>query len=195
MRTFVLLISEDKVKNYTDMDNNIDVAFITNALREAQDIRLQKILSQPLYERIQAGYRDNDLNAQEQTLLYDYIDGALIYWTYYYMLDAIMLRTKQGGLVVGEAGDFSRDVTMDAYDRKRKGVEAKAVFYTDLLQRYLIANKADFPQYTEVVDFDQIAADFSKQSTSGFVLDNDYPHMYNRYGIPVYNTKYPHLPQ
>ena len=50
--TDVFLISEAKLREFTDMDNNVDTMLIKNAIREAQDIPLQQCIGTLLYNKI-----------------------------------------------------------------------------------------------------------------------------------------------
>ena len=42
--TNTFLISEAKLREFTDIANNVDSALIKNAIRESQDISLQRII-------------------------------------------------------------------------------------------------------------------------------------------------------
>jgi len=50
--TNTFLLSEVKLREYTDLDNNVDSALIKNAIRESQDIKLQSVIGTLLYEKI-----------------------------------------------------------------------------------------------------------------------------------------------
>ena len=87
--TEVIFISETRLRQFTDMNNNLSSELIKNAIREAQDIQIQRILGTKLYNRLIAGVDAADLTTNETALLNNYIADALIYWSYYYSLDAI----------------------------------------------------------------------------------------------------------
>ena len=48
--TTTLLISETKLRQFTDMNNNVDTELLRNAVREAQDIEIQRIIGTLLYD-------------------------------------------------------------------------------------------------------------------------------------------------
>ena len=91
--TNTFLISEAQIRNYTDIDNNIDSAVIKNGIREAQDIKLQPIIGTLLYEKltslVDAGTISDAANADYKTLLDSYIQNMLIYAAYYFILDSV----------------------------------------------------------------------------------------------------------
>ena len=63
--TNTFLISEAQIRNYTDIEDNVDSALVKNGIREAQDIKLQPI----------NGFRFKELLDKEYFVLHcPYID-------------------------------------------------------------------------------------------------------------------------
>ena len=81
--TQTFLISEAKLREYTDIDNNIDTALIKNGIRESQDIELQRLLGTLLYDKmltlVSGGTIGDAGNSNYKTLLDDYIQNFLLY--------------------------------------------------------------------------------------------------------------------
>ena len=50
--TNTFLISEAQIRNYTDIDDNVDTALLKNGIREAMDINLQPIIGTLLYNKL-----------------------------------------------------------------------------------------------------------------------------------------------
>jgi hypothetical protein len=50
--TTTFIISEAKLREFTDLNEMVDTALIKNAIREAQDISLQRIIGTKLYDAI-----------------------------------------------------------------------------------------------------------------------------------------------
>ena len=73
--TNTFLVSEAQIRNYTDIDNNVDSALIKNGIREAQDIKLQTVLgtllTDKIYSLVDAGTIEDSANAAYKTLLDD----------------------------------------------------------------------------------------------------------------------------
>ena len=86
--TNTFLISEAQIRNYTDIEDNIDSALIKNGIREAQDIKLQTVLgtllTEKIYSLVDAGTIGDAANAAYKTLLDSYIQNMLIYASYWY---------------------------------------------------------------------------------------------------------------
>ena len=72
--TETLIISEAKVRQFTDINDALDTALLKNAVREAQDIYLQRIIGTKLYQSILSQIdADTWTNSNYSTLVNDYI--------------------------------------------------------------------------------------------------------------------------
>lgn len=76
MATF--LISVDVIKAKGFVNSNVEAKMMSVALTRAQDLDLRPILGTSLYKRLLEGVTANDLNADEQNLLDNYITPVLI---------------------------------------------------------------------------------------------------------------------
>jgi len=85
--TTVQLISEAKIREFTDMNNNVDSKLIVNAIRESQDIDLQRLLGTLLYDKILSDVQSNTLTGAYQSLVDDYIQN--FYYTPVQQLERI----------------------------------------------------------------------------------------------------------
>lgn len=197
--TNVQLISEAKIRQYTDMNDNVDSKLIVNAIREAQDIELQRILGTLLYNKIIDDVQNNTLTGAYKTLVDDYVQNFLLYAVYYVTLEAIYLRPRNNGLLIPNGGENSDSADRSMYNVKRQSVKNKSEFYAEKLSQYLIENQGTFPELGQNVLLYQQVADFGEQYKSPIVMKyNTYsPHLKNllRMGFKVYDTKYPYLPQ
>ena len=97
--TTTFIISEEKLRQFTDINDNLDSKLIKNAVREAQDIYLQRLTGTSLYEAILNKIDTNTLSGDYQELVDDFIQPMLIYATYWEALDAIYTRPKNKELL------------------------------------------------------------------------------------------------
>ena len=197
--TTVQLISEAKIREFTDMNNNVDSKLIVNAIRESQDIDLQRLLGTLLYDKILSDVQSNTLTGAYQSLVDDYIQNFLLYATYYYTLEYIYMRPRNNGLLTPTGGDNSESVDRSMYNVKRQSVQNKREFYAEKLTDYLIENQNTYPEISQNVLLYQQVADFGEQYKSPIVMKyNTYsPHLKNllKMGFRVYDQRYPYLPQ
>jgi len=105
--TNTLIISEAVLRQFTDINDNLDSSLIKNAVREAQDIHLQRIIGTNLYESIlaQIDAGPSWTNSNYQTLVDSYIQDFLLYAAYYETLEAIYLRPRNNGLLQPNGGE------------------------------------------------------------------------------------------
>lgn len=185
--TDVLFISETKLRQFTDMNNNVSSELIKNAIREAQDIQIQRITGTALYDALIAGVKANSLTTAETTLLNDYIADAEVYWAYYYAMDAIYLRPRNNGLTRPNGGENSADVDLLYYDRKRNTIRKKAEWYSELLAQYLKTEAAEFPEYnSESKAYEKKPDKGSQYSKNPFVFRNSARGQSGYYGgLPI----------
>ncbi len=73
MAQTALLVSEQRLKQWTQLDDNVRLNEITPFILQAQDIYLQDSLGTKFYTRIKNGIIADDLTVNEKTLLNDYI--------------------------------------------------------------------------------------------------------------------------
>ncbi len=71
----VLLISETKLKAFTNINKNVDMDVLKAEIQIAQDIHLQTILGTKFYDHLlnQVSSTGNTFNADELTLVNEYI--------------------------------------------------------------------------------------------------------------------------
>jgi len=197
--TTVQLISEAKIRQFTDINDNLDSSLLVNAIREAQDIELQRILGTILYQKLLSDVQSNTLTGNYQTLVDDYVQNFLLYQVYYYALEYIYFRPRNNGLLTPQGGENSNSVDFNAYNFKRNSTKNKMEFYAEKLTDYLIENQATFPEISQSTLLYQEVADFGVQYKSPIVMKyNTYsPHLKNllKLGFRVYDSRYPYLPQ
>ena len=118
-----LLISEAKLKRFTDINNALDPDLLSSIIREAQIIHVTRLLGTPLYDKILSLVDNNTLTGNYQTLVNDYVQDSLLYWAYYESLESIYLRPRNAGLVKPTGGENNIDADIALYDKKRQSVK------------------------------------------------------------------------
>ena len=144
--TTTLLISEAKVRAFSDLNESVDNSLITNGIREAQDIVIQPIIGTKLYNTLITKIDNNSVSSSYATLIDDYIQPALVYASIYNATEAVYVRTRNNGLLTPTGGENSVNVDKTIYDSKRQSIFNKQQFYSDQLSRYLSENFNQFPE-------------------------------------------------
>lgn len=189
-----LLISESKLKRFTDINNNLDVDLISSVIREAQIIHITRLLGSKLYDKIIDDVQGNILTGDYKTLVDDYVQDALLYWAYYESLETIYLRPRNAGLVKPTGGENNIDADLALYDKKRQSIKNKAEYFSERLVDYLCFNSATYPEYGTEVN-DDIYPDTGTQFKSPVVFRTGVRTAIEDMGIKITNSKYGYLPQ
>jgi hypothetical protein len=168
--TDVFLISESNIRQFSDMNNNVDSKLITNGIRIAQDIELQRLLGTKLYEKLLEDVKTNTLSGVYKELVLNWVQNFLIYASYYEILEDIYLRSRNNGLLIPQGGSNSTAADGTWYNRKRESVKNKKEFYGERLTSYLIQKQGLYPELNSNVELQQLYPDFGVQYKSPIVM-------------------------
>lgn len=146
MSQTALLVSEQRMKQWTQLDDNVRLNEITPHILQAQDIYLQNVLGTRLYDRLKAGVIAADLTANEQLLLKDYVGPTLMQYALYLMLPSIKYKIANQGILNGTSEETS-PTTLDELKYIRQNTLDTAEFYSKRLTKYFFDNPNLFPEY------------------------------------------------
>jgi hypothetical protein len=167
--TDTLFISENKLKNFSDLNNALDPSLITKV-------------------------KNSEVVGNYLTLM-GFVQDALLYWSYYEALESIYLRPRNNGLLVPQGGQEATAADVSLYDKKRTSVENKAEWYSERLVGWLIDNGTLFPEFQTETGM-EIFPDQSSQFKTPFVMSRDkYVDQMKKMGIKVTDSRYKYLPQ
>jgi len=196
--TTTLLISEAKVRAFSDLNESVDDTLMVNGIREAQDIVIQPIIGTKLYNTLIEKIDNNSVSGSYQTLIDDYIQPALVYSSLYNITENVYVRTRNNGLLTPTGGENSINVDKNMYDTKRQSINNKQQFYSDQLSRYLSENFNQFPELGENTLLYQFVPDYGSQYRSPIVMQRNtraiYLNLARQAGLPIVNSAYPSYP-
>ena len=145
----VLLISEDTLKSYSSLNDNVYGKNILPAIKTSQDIELKQILGSCLYkalcEMVADGSISDTENVQYKNLLDDYVQPYLIYITLAHLVTEMSTKLTNFGLV--ESND---EHLVNLSVEERDLVKTQWTYYADSyckqMQGFLKSNKDSFPE-------------------------------------------------
>lgn len=172
MAKTALLVSEQRFKQWTNVDDNVRTEDITPFIIQAQDLYLQHSLGTLFYTRLKNGVIAADLNADEMAFLNDYIGPMLMQWALYLMLPGLKYRLVDKGIVSGTSEETAA-TSLDELKYLRQSVMDTAEFYTKRLVEYLVDHPAMFPQYENPGE-DGMKPDRSNPYFGGIVIPRKY---------------------
>ena len=192
----VLLISEIKLKNFTNINKNVDMDVLKAEIQIAQDIDLQTIIGTLFYNHLLScvSSTGNTFNAAETTLVNDYIQPYLIQQAYFQCIPQLMYRTMNRGIVEGTM-ENAASVDIETMKYLRSIQKQRADFYMTRLQDYLLIGRGQnqFPQYVTQSTIDGMIPDRSQKYYNGIALTHSSRKGYDMQQIAKKMTVYSEL--
>ena len=179
----VLLVSENKLKAFTNTNRNVDMDTIRAEIGIAQDIQLQPLLGTKFYDELlsKVSATGNTFTAHELTLVNEYISPYLIQVSYYEMIPHLHYRTMNRGIVKGDM-ESATGVDIETMKYLRTIQKQRSDFYMMRLQDYLIIGKGQgkFLAYLNQNTMDGMLPDKSDKYNSPIYLNHT-----SRYGYSL----------
>ena len=142
----VLLISETKVKAFTEVNENLDVALLLPNIQIAQDLGLQNMLGTKFYTHILDAARNSTLSPQETILLEDYIQPFLLWRAVYEALPSIYMRMMNKSVIIGDTPN-GKAVDAGSLQYLRNIHQNRYEFYAQRMMDYIKNHPTAFPLY------------------------------------------------
>jgi hypothetical protein len=178
-----LLISEQKLKAFTNTNKNVDIDAIRAEIGIAQDIHLQPLLGTKFYDQLlnQISVTGNTFNADELTLVNEYIAPYLIQTAYFEMIPHLHYRTMNRGIVQGEM-ESATSVDIETMKYLRGIQFQRSNFYKMRLQDYLITGRGQnlFPAYNSYSTIDGMIPDKGSKYNSPIFLNHTTRYGYSK---------------
>lgn len=159
--TKALLISEEVLKKYTLISDNMDGKYLATAIQAAQDVELDTLIGPALRSRLEQLVYDqtiyDDEYANYYNLLTDYVTPYLCWTVMAEIQPAINYKMTNSGVISNDDERKSRQdyktnqLLIDQYRRY-------ADTYGLKLKNYLCNNTQKFPEYSQMKD-DEYAED------------------------------------
>jgi hypothetical protein len=171
-----LLISEVKLKNYTNINKNVDMDVLKAEIQIAQDIDLQTILGTLFYRHLLDGILQDGStiwNEDETILVNEFVQPFLIQTAYFNAIPQIMYRTMNRGIVEGTM-ENAKSVDIETMKYLRNVQKSRADFYLQRLMDYLLTGRGQnkFPQYNTASTIDGMIPDRLQKYNNGIFLRN-----------------------
>lgn len=154
----VLLISETKLKNFTTINQNIDMALLTSCIYMAQELGLQTLIGTKGYDYYtnlvkQVQLSGATMSQPDRIMLDDYIAPYLIHRAYYEAMPEIFARKMNKAIVVGNTEQGSSvDLKGMAYLRDIE--QGRYEFYAQRMQDRIRSYSNEYPWYYNYSDKD-----------------------------------------
>lgn len=134
-----LFISVASIKERTGLHANVDDKLVLPEIKTAQDMYIHQMLGTALYERLQTGIENNNLDADETILLDNYITDTLVYFVLSELPTGLSFQFYNKGLIRKNSDNTETPQMQDLLDisaRYRK----RAEFYAERTIKFLKQN-------------------------------------------------------
>jgi hypothetical protein len=148
---YVLLISEQKLKDSTAINLNVDVNILLPYVLQAQTLYIEPKLGTQLYEHIkgliQAGTIGDAGNVAYKTLLDDYISFVLVNYSFYHAIPYLRFKVENGN-IYSKTSENGTALSTEESQSLREEISNTAQYYTERLIEYIRNNIGDYPEYS-----------------------------------------------
>lgn len=146
MATIGLFIHPNEIKANNFVDENVDDKYIRNSIVLAQNLHILPILGTGLFNDIKDQIEADTLTANNQSLLSDYIQPALEWFTMYELIDALLYKFTNKSISKKSSENSSPISADDAVNLKNK-FKNIAEERTQRLISYLCENSDTYTLY------------------------------------------------
>jgi len=151
MSNIIILVSEEKLKAFTQVHTNVQVNQLTPGVIQSQDLYIQPLLGTTLYNEILTAAKAGTLTVKQRLLIDSYIANALMNRSLAMLLPFIKFKIVNKGLISGSS-ETADQVGLDELKYLVAKVTDTAQFYEQRLVEYLNNNIEDYPSYTSCND-------------------------------------------
>ena len=169
----VLLISEQRLKDNTPINESVDSSELRFSIQMAQNIFVQETLGTNLYNYmldlvLTDGILD-PINIDYKILLDQFISPMLIQYSYYIALDNFWVKFVNVGLQQMRS-EQGTPLDIRGLTYLKNNARDNAQFLDNLLRRHLVFNNWKYPQYTLTTNNGQLIPEFGGAFKSSITL-------------------------
>ena len=144
---YVLFISEDKLKDSTAINMNVDCDLLLPFVREAQKLYVETALGSDLTQHLKDEIVAGTLAGADKTLVDDYIGDCLPAYSLYHAIPYLRFRVENGN-IYSKTSETGTALSDSEAQHLREEVLNTASYYRERLIDYIRNNTASFPTYS-----------------------------------------------
>ena len=144
---YVLFISEEKLKDSTAINLNVDVNLLLPYVRQAQKLYVETKLGTDLTDKLKAEITAGTLAGAYKTLVDDYIGDMLPNWAFFHAIPFLRFKIENGN-IYSKTSETGTALSTEEAQHLREEVRNTAEYYTERMIDYVTNNLASFPEYS-----------------------------------------------
>lgn len=146
MSANILFISEQNLKDSSQLSDNVDPKLLMPTVKTVQDKYIHTLVGTKLYLKLQQLIKDDLVADQYKTLLDDYLKDAQVWYTLCEMPYTLRYRMINKGVITRE-GEAIQTVSTTDIEKLMDYCRNNAEWYAQRAADYLRTNFALFPEY------------------------------------------------
>lgn len=186
----VLLISENKLKNFTDIDPNVTSSVLLPFISVCQQTKLEYIIGARYYKSLLNQVADNTIqnNETDFNFLTYFAQPLLIWAAYSECLGSVFMRIKNNGIVTGS----EQTVTVKEMQWLQQRADDRSQFFEQRMIQEIIFNSNLYPLCFGYTTRDGLVPHLGVNYFSGVHLNNGQwtnspGYMMKTYGLQTYS--------
>lgn len=164
----ILLVSETKLKNFTDIDQNVTSAVLLPFVGVVQQTKLEYIIGRKYYVELLNQVQTSTLTTINNNFLQYFCQPMLIWSAYAEALPSIFMRIKNNGIVNGS----EKTITISEMQYMQTRADDRSQFFERRMIEELIYNQSNYPAVYTYTSTDGMRPHLGKNYFSGLHLNN-----------------------
>jgi hypothetical protein len=164
----ILLISENKLKNFTDIDQNVTSAVLLPFVGVVQQTKLEYIIGRKYYVELLDQVANSNLTTINNNFLQYFVQPLLIWAAYAEALPSIFMRIKNNGIVAGS----EKTITISEMEYMQTRADDRGQFFERRMIEEIIFNQSNYPAVYTYTSTDGMRPHLGKNYFSGIHLNN-----------------------
>ena len=174
----VLLVSEEKLKAFTTINENVSPQLLIPYILNSQETYLVNLIGSSFLKELYLQVKTNTVSAANQFILDEYIGQVVL--QYGLMMALPFLKYKiLNKSILSPKSESSDSIDLDELKYLVAEVKNTAEQYAMLLQKYLFWHSADFPLWNNALAMDGVIPDRGNVFTSPLVTSH-YPYAFKK---------------
>ncbi len=149
--SYILFISEAKLKDSTAINLQVDTDLLLPYVRQAQKLYVESKLGTQLNEKLKTLIRNGTIgnvgNEAYKTLLDEYVGDMLPNWAFYHAIPFLRFKIENGN-IYSKTSETGTALSTEEAQHLREEVRNTAEYYTERMIEYVKNNLSSFPEYS-----------------------------------------------
>ena len=142
----VLLVSEEKLKSFTSINNNVSPLDLIPYVLSSADIYLQNYIGATYYMQLKEQVRTNTVSVDNKFLLDNYIGSALCNWALMQALPWLKYKIFNKS-VLSPSSESAESITLDELNFLIEQARGTAETYTKRMIEWMVLHPGAYPAY------------------------------------------------